>query len=108
MVVIHYVLPFLLYIFFHLLYIFQFPLYLQVGEFFRASIKNREGIAALRPNVFNQKLEAIGVTPIKNLNKSVEMYKLGMHCKPLCFNIFLFLYDKEASLMKLRSYWKAF
>ena len=56
---------------------------------------------ALRLNIFNEKLVSIGLTPIKNLQKSVQTYEPGMYCKPVYFNIFLFLSDKEANLTKL-------
>ena len=59
---------------------------------------------ALRLNLFNEKLVSIGLTPIKDLQKSVHTYKLGMYCKPVYFNIFLFLCNKEANQTKLRSY----
>ena len=57
----------------------QFCLYLQVEEFYRNQIKNRDDIVALRSNIFNEKLVSIGLTPIKNLQKSVQTYKLGMY-----------------------------
>ena len=34
-------------------------------------------------------LVSIGLTPIKDLQQSVQTYKLGMYCKPVNFNIFL-------------------
>ena len=72
-----------------------------MGEFYRPDIKNRKDIVALRPNLFNENLVSIGLTPIKDLQKSVQTYKLGMYCKPVYFNIFLFLCDKEENLTKL-------
>ena len=75
-----------------------------MGEFYRPDIKNRNDIVALRPNLFNEKLVSIGLTPIKDLQKSVQTYKLGMYCKSVYFNIFLFLCNKEANQTKLRSY----
>ena len=72
-----------------------------MGEFYRPDIKNRKDIVALRPNLFNEKLISIGLTPIKDLQKSVQRHKLGMYCKPVYFNIFLFLCDKEENLTKL-------
>ena len=50
-----------------------------MGEFYRPDIKNRKDIVALRPNLFNENLVSIGLTPIKDLQKSVQTYKLGMY-----------------------------
>ena len=71
-----------------------------MGEFYRSDIKNRKDIVTLRPNLFNEKLVSIGLTPIKDLQQSVQTYKLDMYCKPVNFNIFLISCDKEANLTK--------
>ena len=50
---------------------------------------------ALRPIVLNNKLEANGITPIKNFHELLETYKLCMYRKSVYFNLFLFLRYKK-------------
>ena len=52
--------------------------YLQVKEFFRIKVANKEDIVAIRPGILNKKLLQQGISPIKRFSKSAEAHKLGM------------------------------
>ena len=52
--------------------------YLQVEEFFRINVANKEDIVAIRPAILNKKPSQWDINPIKRFSKAVGAQKPGM------------------------------